>query len=39
VKASDLFDAMNTTDSANDNNTRGYVLVAKTAGATPATVQ
>ena len=31
VKASDLFDAMNTTDSANDNKTRGYVLIAKTA--------
>ncbi len=30
VKASDLFDAMNTTDSSNDNKTRGYVLVAKT---------
>ncbi len=30
VKASDLFDAMNTTDSANDNKTRGYVLIAKT---------
>jgi hypothetical protein len=33
VKASDLFDAMNTTDAANDNKTRGYVLVAKTAAA------
>jgi hypothetical protein len=31
VKASDLFGAMNTTDSANDNKTRGYVLIAKTA--------
>src|SRR5215469_14246732 len=31
VKASDLFDAMNTTDSANDNKTRGYVLIATTA--------
>jgi hypothetical protein len=30
VKASDLFDAMNTTDASNDNKTRGYVLVAKT---------
>jgi hypothetical protein len=30
VKASDLFEAMNTTDSANDNKTRGYVLIAKT---------
>jgi hypothetical protein len=27
VKASDLFDAMNTTDSANENKTRGYVLI------------
>jgi hypothetical protein len=33
VKASDLFDAMNTTDAANDNKTRGYVLVAKTSAA------
>ena len=31
VKASDLFDAMNTTDSSNDNKTRGYVLIAKAA--------
>ena len=30
VKASDLFEAMHTTDSANDNKTRGYVLIAKT---------
>ena len=29
VTASDLFDAMNTTDSDNDNRTRGYVLLAK----------
>ena len=36
VKTSDLFDAMNTTDAANDNKTRGYVLVAKTGAATPA---
>ena len=28
VTASDLFDAMNTTDSDNDNKTRGYVLIA-----------
>jgi hypothetical protein len=28
VKASDLFDAMNTTDSDNDNRTRGFVLVS-----------
>jgi hypothetical protein len=39
VKASDLFDAMNTTDASNDNKTRGYVLVAKTPGATPTPVQ
>ena len=38
VKASDLFDAMNTTDGANDNKTRGYVLVAKTGATTPGTV-
>ena len=30
VKASDLFDAMNTIDAVNDNKTRGYVLIAKT---------
>jgi len=35
VKASDLFDAMNTTDAVNDNKTRGYVLVAKTGTVTP----
>jgi Phytochelatin synthase len=35
VKAFDLFDAMNTTDAANDNKTRGYVLVAKTAATAP----
>ena len=29
VKASDLFDAMNTVDSDNANRTRGFVLVAK----------
>ena len=29
VKAADLFAAMNTTDSANNNKTRGYVLVTK----------
>jgi glutathione-S-conjugate glycine hydrolase len=29
AKASDLFDAMKTTDAANDNKTRGYVLVTK----------
>ena len=41
VKASDLFDAMNTTDAANGNKTRGYVLVAKSGipvtGAAPPT--
>ena len=31
--ASDLFDAMNTTDSDNDNKTRGYVLIANTKAA------
>jgi hypothetical protein len=43
VKASDLFDAMNTTDASNDNKTRGYVLIAKsgatTGTAAPAPVQ
>jgi hypothetical protein len=39
VKASDLFDAMNTTDAANDNKTRGYVLIAKTGTPTPTPVQ
>jgi len=39
VKASDLFDAMNTTDSANENKTRGYVLVSKAASAPAAPVQ
>jgi hypothetical protein len=43
VKASDLFDAMNTTDAANDNKTRGYVLIAKPAtnssAAAPAPAQ
>ena len=29
VTASDLFAAMNTTDPANNNKTRGYVLVTK----------
>ena len=29
VTASDLFAAMNTTDAANNNKTRGYVLVTK----------
>jgi len=33
VKASELFDAMNTVDSSNDNKTRGYVLIAKSGGA------
>ncbi|MCW6510312.1 phytochelatin synthase family protein [Lichenifustis flavocetrariae] len=35
VTTADLFDAMNTTDSDNDNKTRGYVLVAGAAGAKP----
>jgi len=35
VKASDLFDAMNTTDPSNGGKTRGYVVAAKIA-ATPA---
>ena len=35
VKASDLFDAMNTTDPSNGGKTRGYVVVAK-AEAAPA---
>jgi len=39
VTASDLFDAMNTTDASNDNKTRGYVLIVKSAAATPAPVQ
>ncbi len=39
VKASDLFDAMNTTDAANDNKTRGYVLVTKSGTASPAPAQ
>ena len=39
VKASDLFDAMNTTDAANDNKTRGYVLIAKTGTPTRTPVQ
>ncbi len=37
VKASDLFDAMNTTDSSNDNKTRGYVLITKAATEKTAT--
>jgi glutathione-S-conjugate glycine hydrolase len=39
VKASELFDAMNTTDAVNDNKTRGYILIAKTVTAPPAPVQ
>jgi Phytochelatin synthase len=37
VTASDLFNAMNTTDAVNNNKSRGYVLIAKTdtAPATP----
>jgi hypothetical protein len=34
VKASDLFDAMNTPDAVNDNKTRGYALVANSATST-----
>jgi len=30
--ASQLFDAMNTTDSDNQNKTRGFVLVMKSSG-------
>jgi glutathione-S-conjugate glycine hydrolase len=37
VTASDLFDAMNTTDASNDNKTRGYVLIAKSGAAGAAT--
>jgi hypothetical protein len=36
VKTADLFDAMNTTDSDNDNKTRGYVLVSGQAAANTA---
>ena len=36
VEASDLFDAMNTTDGDNDNKTRGYVLVSKALESTTA---
>jgi hypothetical protein len=36
VTASDLFNAMNTTDAVNDNKTRGYVLIAKTDAASAA---
>ena len=39
VKASDLFDAMNTTDAVNDNRTRGYVLIGKIGTPTAAPVQ
>lgn len=39
VKASELFDAMNTTDAANDNKTRGYVLISKIGTPTAAPVQ
>jgi hypothetical protein len=38
VKASDLFDAMNTVDSVNAGKTRGYVLVTK-ASVSPAPAQ
>lgn len=36
VTASDLFDAMNTTDADNDDKTRGYVLISTAAAASPA---
>jgi hypothetical protein len=39
VKASDLFDAMNTTDTVNNNQTRGYVLITKIGTPTAAPVQ
>jgi len=43
VTASDLFGAMNTTDAANDNKTRGYVLIANSgtnaSAVTPAPAQ
>jgi hypothetical protein len=39
VKASELFDAMNTTDASNDNKTRGYVLITKSAAAAAAPAQ
>jgi Phytochelatin synthase len=39
VKAADLFDAMNTTDAANDNKTRGYVLISKIGTPTAAPAQ
>jgi hypothetical protein len=39
VKASDLFDAMNTIDPVNSGKTRGYVLVAKTGSVPPAPAQ
>jgi hypothetical protein len=39
VKAADLFDAMNTADAANDDKTRGYVLISKAGSAPPAPAQ
>src|ERR1700689_1528335 len=39
VKASDLFDAMNTTDAVNDNMTRGYILISKIGTPAAAPVQ
>jgi len=39
VKTSDLFDAMNTTDSDNDNKTRGFVLVSGQGPAANATAR
>jgi len=39
VKTADMFAAMNTPDAVNDNKSRGFVLVSKSATATPAPVQ
>ena len=39
VKTSDLFDAMNTTDSDNNNKTRGYVLISGQGSAGNATTR
>jgi hypothetical protein len=36
VTTSDLFRAMNTSDSSNNSKTRGYVLISKTEGADTA---
>jgi hypothetical protein len=39
VSASDLFDAMNTTDADNENKTRGYVLISRGARSDAAPMQ